>query len=213
MQIIVDVEISDTARAEFSTLGLCLHYLSDITQVFVARKEWDNFHPDTTLLVFVGNGGSKVKNLLPRAWTSRWLWKADAFAKRFWEPGMHPYAIAHRFARGVYVGISDVVLIDDVVSSGVTARRVQAVNVPWVPNAHWHLATLIAQRSASLRGYRSSFSVIDVGTMQHKVPINSLSALIADSCMAKVYAERNLSEKAQVFLRLLESVECHLDQP
>ena len=204
----MDVEICEAVASEFRAMGFQLHSFRKLAQTLTKQEEWGKFCPNKTLMVFVGNGGNKVKNCLSCAWMSHWLWRADAFAKRFWEPGGYPYAIAHRFARGVYVGISDVVLVDDTVTSGVTARRVREVNAPWVPNAHWHLATLIAQESASLRGYHSSFSVTQIGTTKHKVPLNSLSALIIDSEMAAIYAERNLGRKAPTFLEIIGQLRC-----
>ncbi len=208
MHLILDVEICEAVALELRAMGFCLHPFRDMAQSLVEREEWNRFYPDKTLLVFVGNGGNKVRNCLPCEWMSCWLWKADAFAKRFWEPGGYPDAIANRFARGVYVGISDVVLVDDVVTSGITARRVREANALWVPNACWHVATLIAQKSASLRGYRSSFSVTQIGTTKHKVPVNSLSALIIDSEMATIYAERNLDRKAPTFLEIIDRLKC-----
>ena len=200
----MDVEICEAVASELRVVGFQLHSFRNLAQALTKQEEWGKFCSNKTLMVFVGNGGNKVKNYLPCTWMSHWLWRADAFAKRFWEPGGYPYAIAHRFARGVYVGISDVVLVDDTVTSGVTARRVRKVNAPWVPNARWHLATLIAQESASLRGYHSSFSVTQIGTTTSKAPVNSLSTFIMDSEMATIYAERNLGRKAPTFLEIID---------
>lgn len=211
--LIMDIDVSDETQAKLVALGFCLLSNQALAQKLLGWRGWQTFDRSRTLLVFVGNGGGKVKELLPDEWRSQWLWKTNAFAKRFWQPGAHPYAIAHCFARGVYIGITDVVVIDDVVSSGITAKRVKEVNVSWVPAAKWHLAVLIAQRAASTRGYASTFVVAEVGTPQSKVPLNSLSTLIAEPEIAQVYAERNCGGRTKEFLDLISKLRICLNPP
>lgn len=208
--LILDVQLHSEAQTVLEDMGFGLLSTKEMSQALPMWSGWKEFSPNNTLLVFVGNGGSKVRDEMPAGWLGQWPWKVNAFAKRFWQPGESPFCIAHSFATGVYIGITDVVVIDDVVSSGVTAKRVRDINLPWIPNSRWNLVTLVAQRAAITRHYVSRYSVAEVGSEQRKVPLNSISTLIADPSMARQYAERNCGERAEDFLRFLSGVRNNL---
>jgi hypothetical protein len=169
-------------------------------------SEWKNFNSATTLLVFPGNGANIVRGFMD---ADKWLlcWRtASATAKRFWIPGEPPQAIAGRiFPDRFLLGMKDIVVIDDVVSSGETVKKLRAVNMPWIPAARWHVATWVMQRAANLRGFQTHFATVEVGESGRKDPINSLSTLVENVEIADSYARRNFPNP-EAFLALLNEL-------
>lgn len=204
--LILDIPLESAEKVAFEKLGFHLLDSQDLAGQLVFSSFWAKFQPTKTLVVFVGNGGKKVKDFLCDEWLAQWPWKANAFAKRFWQPGRDPYSIAHRFANGVYVGMTDVVIVDDVVSSGATVRKVKEVNSPWLPNTRWHFATLIAQRAAVTKGYVEHEAMAEVGTSQRKAPLNSISTFLDEPHIAEIYAQRNCGQLADEFLQLISQI-------
>ncbi|MFA5076595.1 MAG: hypothetical protein WC480_04230 [Patescibacteria group bacterium] len=176
-----------------------------MTAELASWSGWQKLDPATALLVFPGNGASIVRGYIPEKWLNRWQW-VGVHAKRYWKPGEEPQVVANRiFPERLILGVKDVVVIDDVFSSGKTARLLRQLNEPWFPGAEWHAVAWIKQRSASLRGFASSYAVVEVGTVEKKVPVNSLSTLLADQSIAESYAWRNLADPNE-FLQLLAEI-------
>lgn len=166
---------------------------------------WKNLNPATTLLVFPGNGANIVRGFMDPEWLLRWR-TASATAKRIWIPGEPPQAIAGRiFPDKFMLGVKDTVIIDDVISSGETARKLRAVNMPWIPATRWHAVTWVMQRAASLRGFNSHYAAAEVGKVDSKDPLNSLSTLIENVEIAESYARRNFPNP-EAFLALLNEL-------
>lgn len=168
-------------------------------------SEWKNFNSATILLVFPGNGANIVRGLMDAEWLLRWR-TASATAKRLWIPGEPPQAIAGRIFPDKFVlGVKDIVVIDDVVSSGETVKKLRTMNMPWIPAARWHVATWVMQRAANLRGFHSHYAAVEVGKSDQKTPINSLSTLVENVEIAESYARRNFTNP-EAFLAVLEEL-------
>lgn len=166
---------------------------------------WKNFNSATTLLVFPGNGANIVRGFMSAEWLLGWR-TTSATAKRIWIPGESPQAIAGRiFPNKFVLGLKDIVVIDDVVSSGETARKLRQVNAPWIPATQWHIVCWVAQKAASLRGFSSHHATIEVGDSNHKAPINSISTLLKEVDIAENYARRNFPQP-ETFLALLDEL-------
>jgi len=166
---------------------------------------WKNFSPATTLLVFPGNGANIVRGFVDPKWFLSWQ-TASATAKRIWIPGEPPQAIAGRiFPDRFVLGVKDVVIIDDVISSGETAKKLRVVNMPWIPATQWHAVAWVMQKAANLRGFYSSFAAVEVGEPNRKDPVNSLSTLIENVKIAESYARRNFPNP-EAFLALLNEL-------
>ena len=99
----------------------------------------------------------------------------------------------------------DVVIVDDVVSSGTTVSKIRNRNAIWMPKARWHVAVWIKQHACRLRGFESVYAGIEVGDNTRRVPINSLSTLINNVEVAESYARRNFPNHA-AFLAALEEL-------
>lgn len=176
-----------------------------MTQEIEKWNEWKNFNPATTLIVFPGNGANIVRGFINAEWLRPWQ-AASTTAKRIWIPGEPPRAIAGRIFPDKFVlGVKDVVIIDDAISSGETAKKLRAVNMPWIPAARWHVVAWVTQRAANLRGFNSHYAAVEVGEPKRKDPINSLSTLIENVEIAESYARRNFPNP-EAFLALLNEL-------
>ncbi len=204
--LILDVPNLNGERKMFDDFDLELADAKDMTREIVEWKGWEKFDPATTLLVFPGNGAEIIRGYLPEKWLEKWQQK-KVHAKRYWKPGENPDVTASRIFPGqMIIGIKNIVIIDDVVSSGITAKLLRRVNEPWFPGARWHIVTWIAQRARSTRGFDSIHTVLEAGDKNKKAPINSLSTLLSEMDIANSYAQRNFGEQADQLLQRLEDL-------
>jgi len=104
------------------------------------------------------------------------------------------------------LGLRDIIVVDDVVSSGKTASVLRKINEPWIPGARWHITIWVAQRSVRLRGFTTKQASLWVGSNETRAPINSLSTLLQLPDVAKSFSQRNLGNQADDFLLLLEEL-------
>lgn len=191
---------------ELKALGLQVLRANELMTSLRNWEGWEDYDRSKTLLVFPGNGASIIKGYLGQncpEWLGQWQWKTSVPAKRFWTPGSYPEAVVGRINPGVLVGFKDVVIIDDVISSGETCRQIKALNQPFIPNVHWHAATWVLQRSAKLKGFSRVFSAVQVGSEKSKVPVNSLSTLLERPDIAQSYAARNFANPDDLLKSLL----------
>jgi len=207
--LIVDIGVrGDTKKILAEKFGLTIFDAKEMTNDLLSWQGWRSTDPWSTLIVLPGNGASIVKKYINNAkpsWLDRWPWKAFPHAKRVWIPGENPQAFVSRINPGVLIGIKTVVVIDDVISSGETVRKLRKENESFIPNARWQAITWVMQEAAVTNGYSSVFAVKTVGLKEHKVPINSLSTLVECRSIAESYARRNFGNKAKTFLKILES--------
>lgn len=208
--LIIDVGVeSDVEKVLAKKFELTILDAERMTSELLTWDGWGHYDPRTTLIVLPGNGASIVKKFIQKEkpfWLWQWPWKAFPHAKRIWIPGENPQAMVGRINRGVLVGIKTVVVIDDVISSGETIRKLQKGNEDFIPMAKWQAVTWVAQKAAATKGFANIFATKTVGSRERKVPINSLSTLIECQEIAESYARRNFGVKAETFLKLLESL-------
>ena len=162
------------------------------------------FTDPSTLVVFPGNGASIVRRYLPKGWLQTWNWTGVA-AKRIWIPGEDPQTFVGRIVDRMMLGVKTVIIMDDVISSGATNKRIKQINEPWIPGATWEAYAWVRQKTADTRGFSRVNSSEWVGTFQQKAPINSLSTLLENPEIARSYAERNFPDLA-AFLAVLEEL-------
>lgn len=202
--LILDVPGKEGLRGELESFGLTVTEGAEMTRAILAWPGWAQFDPKTTMLVFPGNGASIVKGYIPDEWFAHWPHVYRVYAKRYWTPGSPPSVVASRvFPDRMVLGAKDIVVIDDVVSSGTTAHMLHYANAAWIPGARWHLATWIGQLSAKCKKYEQVYAANWYGTKDTKAPINSLSTLIEVPEIAENYAQRQLGEEAERFLAML----------
>lgn len=153
------------------------------------------------LTVFPGNGSLIVKNYFDSNYQSNF---AHCFAKRLWRPGEDPQIFVSDIQTDCFInlGVTDIVAIDDVVSSGGTLKELYLRN-QWKfphPDANWHAATWVSQvprqkAPSGVNGYAQMLAVCLVeGPNDRLVPINSLSTLKECPEIAKSYASRHFTE-------------------
>jgi len=206
--LIIDVDCSVNPEI-FRDFGLEVVFSNSLTNSLLTWDIWGQIDPWQTLLVFPGNGSNLVKkeiNKLYPGWLESWPYKSYIQAKRFWEPGKNPVARVGSIGSGVYVGLKQVIIIDDVVSSGETCLRVYQRNNMYTPNARWLSLCWIAQKSARLKNFSSLMSVESAGEENKRAPINSLSTLIINQEICRSYSERNFPSRAEEFQTLIKSI-------
>lgn len=208
--LIVDIDAKvDVKEILAEKFGLTILDAQKMTSELLMWQGWDRLDPQSTLIVLPGNGASIVKtyiNKMNPSWLKRWPGIFSPHAKRVWVPGENPQTFVERIAPNqMLLGIDNVVVVDDVISSGSTIRHLRRVNDPWIPGAKWTAITWLMQRSASTKGFLTVKAVETVGTGR-KVPINSLSTLVECREIVESYARRNFGNKAEAFLKILEDL-------
>lgn len=160
-----------------------------------------------TLFVFPGNGSNYPRKL------SRICQKmggASVFAKRFWQPGTDPIVTAGVILPDIFLitNVETVVVVDDVISSGLTMQKVRENNAWRFTRAKWLGVSWVAQipqmrAKSGVNGYVRVATACVVGkTNGTRVPVNSISTLRQDRKIATSYAERHF-RRPDVFLHLI----------
>lgn len=208
--LIIDIAVGDDVKEVLAEkFGLTILDAQEMTKDLLIWKGWGRLEPWKTLIVLPGSGASIVKKYINNAkpfWLWQWPWKAFPHAKRDWIPGENPQAFVGRINPGVLIGIKTVVVIDDVISSGETIRKLRKENKSFIPMAEWQAVTWVTQEAAVTKGFSAVFATKTVGSKEHKVPINSLSTLVECREIAESYAWRNFGNHAEAFMKILESI-------
>lgn len=211
--ILIDEPLQPDVRMDFETLEtidghgviffedtLLTAQLEEVMKGISMEKE--------TLLVFPGNGANYPRKLsrfcreFPKA--------TSVEAKRFWVPGKDPVVTVGLILPSIYIitRVKKVVVVDDVISSGLTMRRLYQKNAWRFPAAQWVGVSWMSQipqmkAKSGVSGYERIATVCVVAKSNGgKVPINSLSTLRQDSEIAESYAQRHFRNPPE-FLRLI----------
>jgi len=132
-------------------------------------------------------------------------------AKRFWQPGDDPFVTVGQVHtnRFLHIETDAVVVLDDVISSGMTMQLVHERNAWKFPRARWYASTLVSRgRNKRIRAYEKVLSSVVIRhptDPARSVPINSLSTLLSDSEIAESYSDRNFTQAGR-FLELLDEI-------
>lgn len=159
-----------------------------------------------TLFVFPGNGANFPRRL---SQVCRIQFGVGVHAKRFWIPGENPEAQVGLVCpeRFMVLGIKNVVIVDDVISSGLTIRKLYQTNSWRIPGVCWHACAWISQilPKEKVRGYHeiSVACLVKKFTGDGKVPVNSLSTLRQNTEIATSYAHRHF-RTPEKFLQLIK---------
>ncbi len=207
--LIVDIPIRQDVAARFSELGFTLLDAAQSSRALCAWEGWHSMNPGTTLLLFPGNGAAITRGFLNSKWLGQWQNIATVEASRTWIPGEgDPIARVGRImlVHGRASRINDVVVVDDVISSGATANEIRKINASqFADSTRWHVIAWVAQRAAKLEGFVRSHATIRVGLNTRKTPINSMSTFLQNPTLTEAYAARKLGHKdAAEFLEILE---------
>ncbi|MFM2331074.1 MAG: hypothetical protein RLZZ26_581 [Candidatus Parcubacteria bacterium] len=159
------------------------------------------------LLVFPGNGSEyprKCSRICEKAAGAR------VYAKRFWEPGTDPIVTAGSILPHLFLitTVETVVVIDDVISSGLTMQKVRQNNAWRFTRAKWIGVSWVAQipqvrAQSGISGYERVVTACVVGKANGaRVPVNSLSTLRQNQEIATSYAQRHF-QRPDAFLSLI----------
>jgi len=160
-----------------------------------------------TLLVFPGNGSNYPRRLSHICQASS---DASVYAKRFWQPGTDPIVTAGVILPDIFLitHVKTVVVVDDVISSGLTMQKVHQNNAWRFTQAKWVGVSWVAQipqmrAKSGVNGYERVATACVIGkTNGERVPINSISTLRQQREIAESYAQRQF-RKPDVFLYLI----------
>lgn len=160
-----------------------------------------------SLLVFPGNGSNYPRKLSRICQESN---GTSVFAKRFWRPGTDPIVTAGVIMPDIFLimNVETVVVVDDVISSGLTMQKVRENNAWRFTRAKWIGVSWVAQvpqmrAKSGVNGYERVATACVVGkTNGARVPVNSISTLRQNQEIATSYAERHF-RKPDVFLHLI----------
>lgn len=160
------------------------------------------------LLVFPGNGSNYPRKLSRICQESD---SANVCAKRFWQPGTDPIVMTGRILPDIFLitNVKTVVVVDDVISSGLTMQKVHQNNVWRFTRAKWMGVSWVAQipqmkARSGVKGYELVSTACMVGKASGgRVPVNSISTLRHQREIAESYAQRHFL-KPDAFLRLIE---------
>lgn len=188
MQFIInDVGLDAGCLKQF---GVEVLEVDEMTETLRKWEGWSRLSPETTRIILPGNGALDVQRALGPDWLTKWP-TGNIPATRFWWPGVTPESVVGVVIDGFDLLAEDIVVIDDVISSGATIQKVRERHEPWMPKAKWHALSWVIQRNARLKGFSSVYAAMTVGTQSTKAPINSLSTLLTVDKIATSYAERN----------------------
>ncbi|MEK7089167.1 MAG: phosphoribosyltransferase [Patescibacteria group bacterium] len=159
------------------------------------------------LLVFPGNGSNYPRRLSQICQESN---GASVYAKRFWQPGNDPIVTAGVILPEIFLimNVKTVVVIDDVISSGLTMQKVHQNNAWRFTRAKWIGVSWVAQipqmrAKSGVNGYEQIATACVVGkTNGARIPINSISTLRQNREIATSYAKRHFREP-KIFLHLI----------
>lgn len=200
-----DVGLSDAQIEELEQFGRVLSGRK-MTEMIENWELWNYFDPERTLVVFAGHGSGYVRQHLSSDFFQKWL-MVDVFAKRDWErgaEGANPYAMVGRMSDyHLTYGVQSIVVVDDVISSGVTMRKLYDMNSPWFPGALWFGVTWIKQNATTLKRFHNVYAAVEVGDSNFRVPINSVSTLIEKIEVRLDYAKCNFSNP-EPFLQAID---------
>ncbi|MBI4093320.1 MAG: hypothetical protein HY420_05345 [Candidatus Kerfeldbacteria bacterium] len=159
------------------------------------------------LFVFPGNGANYPRKLSRACRESTY---ASVYAKRFWQPGTDPIVMAGVILPDIFLitKVKTVVVVDDVISSGLTMQKVHQNNAWRFTQAKWVGASWVAQipqmrAKSGVNGYKYVATACVVGrTNGGRVPINSISTLRQQREIAESYSRRHF-RKPEEFVRLI----------
>lgn len=212
--IIVDLDVKKS-----KTLTLTLKNLPENQFIKLNQDELENnliesfknsnFNPKETLIVFVGQSSLMLKQkLLKKTDVFNKYQLAKASARRVYEDkklpsGKEVYNVSvsvGKIESGKYLNlkIKKIVVIDDVISTGMTLKNLHKRNDVRFPIAEWYSFVLIS-RLQKLKNYQSLNTAIIVKS--RFTPINTFSKLIEDIKIQKTYISKNVSGELKKPLR------------
>lgn len=211
--ILLDEPLAQQVREELKSLetndGHELLFLEDSqlaadTEEILSEIIRQNY---VTLFVFPGNGSNYPRKLSQICQESD---GASVFAKRFWQPNTDPIVTTGAILPDIFLitNVETVMVVDDVISSGLTMQKVRENNAWKFTRAKWLGVSWVAQipqmrAKSGVNGYERVATACVVGkTNGERVPVNSISTLRQNGEIAASYAERYF-RRPDVFLHLI----------
>lgn len=193
------------------TLNMFVQIKLESKMFGILREKFSYLKPDSSLCVFPGRSASKIRE------RAEWhdYYKGPVFdtntfvsvhADRRFDSFGNPVALAGEILphRVVCPEVRTIVVIDDVISSGATCRKLYERNQHKFPKAEWHACSCVS-RLEKIRGYKEIITALFLPLDERglKVPINSLSTLLGEREIVTQYARKHCG-KPELFLESLD---------
>lgn len=179
----------------FPTPQFIILWQEEIEKTLVENFKKANYDPTKTLLVFVGQSSYELRyrliQIMPRINDFKQLYvTAERIYSRTETDHLRIEArVAQMLDNAPYdLSVSNIVVIDDVVSTGITARTLWERNYLSYPNAKWSLFSLVS-RLERLKGYEKLEPCVLIDSRYS--PINTLSKLVECVKIADEYIEKH----------------------
>jgi len=198
-------EITSLFKQQQTKSGLPIYLLSEKKEISHIKEllyETLSFHANDTLFIYPGESARYIKDL---GFSLDYEEQAIS-AKRFWIPNNDPVVLVGRTEPdAIDCSVENIIVVDDVISSGTTMSKVYKNNCWKYPKARWYAVTPFSrkERLANYKDVFCSFVIEDVNNK--KPPINSLSTLIKSPEMRATYLERNFVDSKK-FIDSLNSI-------
>lgn len=144
---------------------------------------------ENTLFLYPGKSAQFIRSLKFSC-----NYKAEnVFAKRIWIPATEPKVMVGNIYSKQFIDsqIKQIIVVDDVISSGATISLLYKRNAWKYPNAVWHTVVLLSRKEqiSHFEHVLSCYQIEDVDG--RKPPINSLSTLLDNPEIISNYLKRN----------------------
>lgn len=213
--ILIDEPLQSEVRGEMEKLEMVdskeLLFVEDKQLAIHTEKILENIVEKETLLVFPGNGSNYPRKL--SEFCREFPNTTSVEAKRFWIPSEDPVVTVGLIFPNIFMvtAVKTVLVVDDVISSGLTMFSIYKKNAWRFPAAKWIGVSWISQipqmkAKSGVKGYERIATGCVVGKSNGggKVPINSLSTIHENSEIARSYAQRHFKYPSE-FLRLIKA--------
>lgn len=164
------------------------------------------------LLTFVEGGGEYVEQLvrpslrstlMAKVWAKRWVPPPDVLFNERRDPLWLVGEI--ETYESILLQVEEVVLVDDVISSGNTLKAIRWRNAWKFPRATWRAYALVGRVDANPGMPWAAARLVEQKPDGGKIPLNNLSTLLKDQGIACDYARRNFAQPAE-FLAILRAI-------
>lgn len=209
--LLIDQKISKVLRQELDNCRLrnsgfpLLFDLEELSRILSELISSLALIPEKTLFVFPGNSGQIIRKCITLPPGSH---ETNVFAKWIYGADL-PAATTGQIPTKTYVdGETECVfIIDDVVSSGQTIKRIRERNLWKFPKARW-CAVCWIDRGVIPKGFdlfHSSVTIKHCEDSERKVPINSLGTLLEEPEWLRDYSHKNFSNPEE-FISILRDI-------
>lgn len=188
--IIDDLNLSASESWDLHVCGVNVVKASSMSQILLTALRYYEYDPPT-IVVYVGRSAQIVRSFLgPTCLLGK---EVNVHAVSWDRSGSHPMVTTSPIDWSPFIDtyIGQVLVIDDVISTGTTLELLHARNAWKFPTAFWSAGAWVT-RKKTLKGYRRIDSAVHITHPKGKrTPVVSLSTLCTEPEIAKEFTEKH----------------------